>query len=186
MSLTIVFLTVLLPSLSTIDYFLVTSTYSPLLVVSVVITLALIYPHPNIDSPTRGDTCVMIGSSAGFLIGSWLNYNFGYVRYIPQHYLFPIKFPSSWAELVILLLRTTIGLVIVALARSVGKRLSQFVTRLISGVDPSDPSTRFNTVVEVPIKLFTYICVGLAISFVAPGVFRELNIVRVSMETEAY
>lgn len=186
LSLTCLFLTVLLPSLDTIDYFILTTTYSPVLVVSIVITLALIYPHPNIDSPTRGDTCVMIGSSAGFLLGSWLNYQLGYVHYIPQHYPLPMTLPSSGGELAILLLRTTIGLVIVAIARTVGKKVAHIVTKVLSGVNPSDPSSRYKTIVEVPTKLFTYICVGLAISFFAPVVFRQLNIVRGSMATEAY
>lgn len=180
-------LAVVLPCLDSIDHFVTTSLYSPVVVLIIVTTLSLLYPHHNARSPTRGDTCVIIGSSAGFLLGSWLNYQLGLVHHIAgHHHPVPLNLIMDCNDLIVLLLRTLFGFVVIVGIKNACKKLSMAMVRKITGRDPNQLLAKHKAIAEIPVKLFTYICFGLAITFYAPLVFRQLNIHREAMSIEAF
>lgn len=185
LGLTAILLVPLLSSIDLIDYYLVHHWSSPFVLTSVVIFLAAIYPEPNKLSPSRGDTCVMIGSTAGVCISSWIQYQQGLLQSYPfvynqnQRKLYSIQFPFD--DIPWLALRTIVGLVVIVLLRILSKTIFGKLIRNFTGIDPNDPVKKFEARVEVPLKLSTYIVVGFSLGHVVPLVFRLLHIERSSM-----
>ena len=82
------------------------------------------------------------------------------------------------------LLRATIGVVVMVAVRAIGKMCSFSILCSLQKLNPKDPKTRLRTSVELPVKLITYIFVGMNITYLSPAVFRFLNIERITMFTE--
>lgn len=158
LTLTGVLLIPLLPSVDRVDYYLLLNWSSPFVLLFLVIFFALVYPKSNNGSPSRGDTCVMIGATAGVYLGSWLHYQLGIIQFVEQSTLFVIAFPRGESVLN-LLIRTLLGLLIIALFRFVGKATITHILKHIFAIDAKDAKRKFQTSVEVPTKLFTYLMV---------------------------
>ena len=170
--------------MDTIDIYLTQHWSSPIILISIIILLGLIYPKSNNQSPSRGDTCVMISGSGGVYIGSWLNYKLGIIRQVTLTLPFQINYPTS-DELATIIIRTIIGLLVVVLFRFGGKHTIMAILKKSLHIDPNHMDNKHITLVEVPVKIFTYISVGFAIAFASPFVFHYLSIMRTSMIVEA-
>jgi len=145
--------------------------------------MAKFYPKSDRWSPARGDTCVMMGSGAGILLGSWLNYQLGIIKGPGLEPPFPIMWPGL-SVFGLAILRAAIGILCLLAARGLGKLVVFTIVCYIRKLDPRDPKTRIRASVEVPYKLITYLGMGLTITFLSPLIFRFLNIERATMFTE--
>ena len=76
-SLTILIMTVYLPLADAVDWFCLTNSFSPVVVVVGTIFAAVMYPKLDRWSTARGDTTTVIGTNAGVMVGSWLNFHQG-------------------------------------------------------------------------------------------------------------
>ena len=75
--LTIFIMLLFLPLSDYVDTFFLTHPLSPLMAVGGTLLAAILYPSLDRWSTARGDTTTVIGTNAGVLVGSWLNYYLG-------------------------------------------------------------------------------------------------------------
>ncbi len=174
---------IIIPLVDAIDQFHLTSPYSPFITIPLIVLLATFYPKSDRWSPARGDTCVIMGSGSGILLGSWLNFQLGIIKGPPLPKPFPILWPG-YGVIGLSLLRLSIGILCLVAARAIGKLFVFSVLCYIRNLDPRDPKTKIRVSVEVPCKVITYMAMGLTITYLSPVVFRFLNIERVTMFTE--
>lgn len=178
-----VLLVFLIPFVDFIDHLHLTCSFSPLVSFPIVLLMAIYYPKSEHWSPARGDTCVIIGSCFGVLTGSWLNYQLGIISGPGTPPPFPIIWPGK--EMIgLCLLRAIIGVVCLMAVRAIGKLCTFSILCSIQRLNPKDPKTKLHASVELPVKLITYICVGMNITYLSPAVFRFLDIERITMFTE--
>jgi hypothetical protein len=124
-----------------------------------------------------------MGSGSGILLGSWMNFQLGIIKGPPLPKPFPILWPG-YGVIGLSLLRLSIGILCLVAARAIGKVFVFSVLCYIRNLDPRDPKTKIRVSVEVPMKVITYMAMGLTITYLSPVVFRFLNIERVTMFTE--
>lgn len=162
LALTGVFLVPLLPLVDSIDHFLMFRWCAPFVLLSVMVGLAAVYPATDLRSPSRGDTCVMIAATAGVYLSSWLHFHLGFMEVVRQQQLYTIHLPTA-DELPVLLLRTVLGLLVIAAFRFAGKTLITSVLKRVFALDtaPKANGQRPKPIVEVPTKLFTYLMVSV-------------------------
>lgn len=174
---------VFLPIIDSLDHYILTNKYSPLISLPSVIGLAKFYPKLDFWSPARGDTCVIIGAAAGILFGSWINFQLGIISGPNLPTPFPIIWPG-FSVIGLAILRATIGILCIVSVRALGKFLTFTLVCYFHQLNPKDPKTKINYVVEVPVKLLTYFLMGASITYLSPAVFRFLKIERPTMFTE--
>lgn len=174
---------VIIPFSDELDNFLLTNPYSPLVTVAIMILLLSVYPNSRDWTPARGDTAVIMGTCAGFAIGSWLNYRLGVIRGpgLPPPY--KILWPD-YGVIGLALLRAIIGILCIVATRAFFKTITYAILCYLLRLDANDLRSRQKTIVEVPYKFITYTAIGFVITYIAPCVFRLLNIERVTMFTE--
>lgn len=95
----------------------------------------------------------MIAGMAGVYIGSWLHFQLGIIQYVKAELPFRITFSRS--QVPILMLRTVLGLVVIAIFRFVGKALISIILQHIVGIKENTP--RQAAITEIVTKLFTYL-----------------------------
>lgn len=174
---------VFLPVIDSLDSYILTDKYSPLISLPLVVALAKFYPKSEFWSPARGDTCVIIGAAAGILFGSWINFQLGIISGPNSPTPFPIIWPG-FSVTGLAILRATIGILCIVSVRALGKFLTFSLVCYFHQLNPKDPKTRIKPVVEVPVKLLTYFFMGTSITYLSPVVFRLLKIERPTMFTE--
>ncbi|OTF76193.1 sphingosine-1-phosphate phosphohydrolase-like protein, partial [Euroglyphus maynei] len=186
LSLTGILLAFTLPILSILDHFLIRNPLSPFIITAILIIASSLYPVSNKQSPSRGDTVTIISASGGVYIGSWLNYQLSIIRDSSQsNELYPILWPSL-NDLPLIVGRFLIGLCSLFILRLLGKSFTQWAIRYFTGFkDLNNEQTKHMTIVEIPVKMITFIMVGLAISYVGPLMARIAHIERHSMLFEA-
>lgn len=163
LALTATLLVPLLPLVDSIDHFLVFRPLAPPVLLAVLVAAGTLYPSATDPrSPSRGDTCVMIAATAGVYLSTWLHYHLGLMVTLggKQPALYSIHLPGV-DQLPVLLLRTVLGLLVIAAFRFLGKTLICQLLKRVCGLDtaPSKDGRR-RAVVEVPTKLFTYLMVS--------------------------
>ncbi|XP_054154486.1 sphingosine-1-phosphate phosphatase 2-like [Oppia nitens] len=181
--LTALLMIIIIPLVDAIDHFHLTSLYSPLITIPLIVFLSTVYPKSDRWSPARGDTCIIMGSGAGILLGSWLNYQLGIYKGPSLPPPFPILWPG-YEVIGLSLLRLSIGILCIIAARAFGKVLVFSLLCYIRNLDPRDPKNKIRVSIEIPSKVITYMAMGLTITYLSPVVFRFLNIERVTMFTE--
>ncbi|XP_034826913.1 sphingosine-1-phosphate phosphatase 2-like [Maniola hyperantus] len=183
-------LVVLIPAVDKLDGFLLTSHWSPLLVVSISI-LAIVY-HPQSDkwTPTRGDTTMIVSVCAGILTGAWTNYQLGHMVASSADPPYTIIWPS--VEMFgTSLLRTILGFCGVLATRAIAKSVSYAFVCALLGRDKNELRNSENSldnknkiIVECSYKYFTYGLIGFNTTYVFPNVFELLFINRPTYYTE--
>lgn len=174
---------IIIPLVDAIDQFHLTSPYSPFFTIPLIVFLATVYPKSGHWSPARGDTCIIMGSGAGILLGSWLNFQLGIIKGPELPPPFPILWPG-YGVIGLSLLRLSIGILCIAGARALGKLCVYSLICYFRNLDPRDPKNKIRVSVEIPCKVITYMAMGLTITYLSPVVFRFLNIERQTMFTE--
>lgn len=179
-------LPILLPLVDTLDPFLLTHPAAPGFVITTTITMMLLYPGSKFSS-AREDTAVILGSASGIILGAWISYQLGSIRGPPVAPPYSVIWPS-YEMLGVSLLRTIIGLITVVATRALAKSLAYaalraglaFQRRQVDGREGEDVELS----VKLGAKLITYAAVGVDVLWLAPAVFRLLNIERPTFHTE--
>ena len=166
-----------MPFLNAVDDFILTSPWSPLVSVLVPVTLALLYPSGGRWSTAQGDTTLILAAASGVALGHWVSYQYGFMQkaIIPPPY--EIIYPS-WHWFWLIIARTIIGILILVVTRTVYKKITYSIACWLSGLDPSNPLSKQQFVVELPNKFITYSAVAFNAVLIAPMVFRYFEIER--------
>uniref|UniRef100_A0A1B6HP62 Phosphatidic acid phosphatase type 2/haloperoxidase domain-containing protein n=1 Tax=Homalodisca liturata TaxID=320908 RepID=A0A1B6HP62_9HEMI len=170
------------PIVDSLDVFLLTNRWSPLILIAVTIPMIAYYPTTTHWTPTRGDTTTIVAFCVGIYIGAWTNYHQGAMAEpsLPPPYV--IIWPS-WAMCGTGALRTVIGLCSVVATVAVCKSAQHAVTRVFLGGDNTQHS-RAKNVVELTCKYITYNLLGFNILYLMPNTFNMLSIQRPTFYTE--
>ncbi|XP_023227373.1 sphingosine-1-phosphate phosphatase 1-like [Centruroides sculpturatus] len=174
---------IVVPLVDYIDHFQLTCVYSPLVILSASVAMAILYPKSDRRSPARGDTTIILGTGAGIYLGAWLNFQLGIIRGPGL----PPPYQIIWPDYTLVglaLLRASIGILCVVASRAFFKSLSYAIVCYILRLDPNALETKQKTVVEMSYKFITYTTIGIMITYISPIVFRFLNIERITMFTE--
>ena len=154
----------------------------------------LLYPGSKFSS-AREDTAIILGSAMGLYLGAWMSFQMGSIRGPPVSAPYSILWPT-YEMLATSLLRTIIGLLTVVSCRAVAKPLGRLVIgsllRLVKDNKPQHGSSNkeeeneheMDANVKLGTKLFTYGLVGVDVMWLAPVIFRLLNIERPTFHTE--
>ncbi|CAH2107928.1 unnamed protein product [Euphydryas editha] len=183
-------LVVLIPVVDELDGFLLTSLWSPLIVVSVSVLVIVYHPQSDKWTPTRGDTTMIVSVCAGILTGSWTNYQLGNMAASPLDPPYEIIWPSI-EMFGCTLLRTTLGFCGVLATRALAKSFSYAFVCALLGKDKNELRNSENSldnknkiIVECSYKYFTYGLIGFNTTYVFPNVFDLLFINRPTYYTE--
>ncbi|XP_045447648.1 sphingosine-1-phosphate phosphatase 2-like [Melitaea cinxia] len=183
-------LVVLIPVVNELDGFLLTSLWSPLLVITVSILVIVYYPQSDKWTPTRGDTTMIVSVCAGILTGSWTNYQLGNMVASPLDPPYEIIWPSI-EMFGCTLLRTTLGFCGVLATRALAKSFSYGFVCALLGKDKNELRNSENSldnknkiIVECSYKYFTYGLIGFNTTYIFPNVFDLLFINRPTYYTE--
>ncbi|XP_046663817.1 sphingosine-1-phosphate phosphatase 1-like isoform X2 [Homalodisca vitripennis] len=170
------------PIVDSLDVFLLTNRWSPLILITVTIPMIAYYPTTTHWTPTRGDTTTIVAFCVGIYIGAWTNYHQGAMAEpsLPPPYV--IIWPS-WAMCGTGALRTVIGLCSIVATVAVCKSAQHAVTRVFLGGDNTQHS-RAKNVVELTCKYITYNLLGFNVLYLMPNTFNMLSIQRPTFYTE--
>lgn len=181
---------VLIPLVDWLDGVLLTSSYSPLFLVSLSIAVIVYHPHADKWTPTRGDTTLIVSVCAGILTGAWVNYQLGNLVAADQDPPYQIIWPSK-EMLGCTILRTILGFCGILATRGIAKSVSYAFICALLGKDKNKLRNSENSldnknkiIVELSYKYFTYALIGLNTTYILPNVFDLLKINRPTYYTE--
>lgn len=178
--LTVFIMMIFLPMADSVDWFCLTHPLSPLMVLSGTLFAAVMYPSLDRWSTARGDTTTVIGTNAGVMVGSWLNYYLGYLKPAMDGPPYEIIYPS-FHDIGLSLLRTCIGILILLATRAIVKLTVFWGLKLTFTIDDK---SKESLKVEIPYKFLPYATMGLMAIFFCPIAFDILNIARITSYTE--
>lgn len=180
----------LVPLVDHLDYWLLTTSYSPVLVIIASLLLVKLYPQSDKWTPTRGDTTMCVALYAGIQLGAWLNYQLSYIHESTLIPPYPIIWPSH-AMLGQLLLRTVIGICCVLATRALGKSMVFALACAFLGRDKTELIQSENSLknthkifVDLSSKYAMAFMIGLNIQYLMPNVFKLIHIGRPDFYTE--
>ncbi|KAK3583161.1 hypothetical protein CHS0354_027574 [Potamilus streckersoni] len=161
-----------------IDYWQVTSPYAPIFTLGLSFLMCWYYPKQEKWTITRGDTANIMSIGSGVAIGTWLNYQLGWL--LPA---------SSSAELLIITwpsmtwfihstVRLVIGVAILANLRILFKKLFLTLVCYLAGVDKDDIHTQRKLGLEVPVRYGTIWSMSFFLTVVVPFIFQMLGVNR--------
>lgn len=179
----ILILMLVLPFLESVDRFELTNSTAP--IISFLIGLALCHWYPRVKrwSTARGDTTIIIGVVVGFSIGSYLNNYFGFLVKPMFPPLYDINFPNTLGYL-LAIVRTILGLIMLVITRQIFRLVLLRLLCYYHKLDHKNPESKKQKKIELPYYYFTYIAVGLNVTFTSPLLFRILSIARDYTYTE--
>ncbi|NXO04541.1 SGPP2 phosphatase, partial [Rhinopomastus cyanomelas] len=169
-----VLLVLLYPAWDTIDQWLLTSPFCPLLVTAVPLVLCYNYPKLHYYTPTRGDTTTILGAGAGATVGFWLNHQFALPAHTSEN--LQLGLPLMASTLVVVLARFLTGILVVLLTRRLMKSLVLGTLGYRYKFPISDLEARRRLEVEVPYKFVTYSSVGLSATVIVPLLHQLLGL----------
>lgn len=180
----------MIPLVDRLDYWLLTTSYAPLLILLVAILMVLVYPTSLKWTPTRGDTTMCVALYAGIQIGAWINYQSGYIQVPALPPPYPVMWPSH-AMLGHLILRTVIGLCCVLATRALGKSVCYALACAFLGRDQHELKQSQNCLtnthkifVDLSSKFCMAFMIGVNIQYLLPNVFKLIGIGRPDFYTE--
>ncbi|XP_021191169.2 sphingosine-1-phosphate phosphatase 1 [Helicoverpa armigera] len=181
---------VLIPLVDRLDWFLLTSQLSPFLVIAASILVIVFHPNADKWTPTRGDTTMIVSVCAGILTGAWTHYQLGNMAASPAAPPYQIIWPS-YNMLGCTILRTILGFCGVLATRAIAKSLSYAFVCALLGKDKNELrnsedslDNKNKIIVELSYKYFTYGMIGFNTTYVFPRVFDLLKINRPTYYTE--
>lgn len=164
-----------LPFKNEIDWFIQTSPTSPVLMFLLCLAFStVLYPAPEIGNQTRPDCVKVIAALTGCLMGQWGNYFNGMSQAIPPEGLFEVYLPSL-KTIACAILRFMIGVITVALVKTVVQTISVKFLSYIFGLEKAD---RHHPKIQVPYRFITYMAVGIIISWTVPILHNKFGLGR--------
>lgn len=174
-----------LPWVHDLDLLIVTHPLGPLVFVGCYFLFCWVYPKQKIWNTARADTANVHGICGGVTSGYWLFYQLGWLTKSRQIQPYPIP-PLTWNWVYLSLLRTVIGVLILAAIRAIVKPMAiHFVCRLYK-IDKKDIQAQRREGSEVPQKFITYYFVSIGATFLVPLLCSYLGIMRDSFYHELY
>ncbi|MCJ8731011.1 hypothetical protein PDJAM_G00191110 [Pangasius djambal] len=160
------------PALEAIDTFNLSSSYAPILIVSLHAILGLFSFTLDTWSTSRGDTAQILGTGAGIAVASNLNHQLALIHDPPASML-PMQAPPlslglfGWS-----LLRFVLGVVMLIVTRAAMKALTIPLVCRAVGVSSQDVrKARQHMQVELPYRYIVYWTVGFSAFFLVPFIF---------------
>ncbi|XP_014674948.1 PREDICTED: sphingosine-1-phosphate phosphatase 1-like [Priapulus caudatus] len=165
------------------DEFQLQSRIAPLFTVGVAVALAVNYPELDKWSTSRGDTTNILGICAGIYVGSWLNFQLGYMTGPSLPAPFRIIWPT-FHDVGLMALRMCIGIAIACATQAAMKACTYPLLCRVWNLDRRDPRSKQRLIVEVPYGFLVYGAIAFNVVFTATRVFAILNIEREMWYTE--
>ncbi|KAK9508276.1 hypothetical protein O3M35_007973 [Rhynocoris fuscipes] len=180
----------IVPLVDHLDRYILTSQWSPVLLLSISILIIAFYPKSNVWTPTRQDTTMVMSVCVGVHIGAWTNYQLGIMSEPQMPPPYSVIWPS-YEMLGLALLRVALGFSCILATRAVCKSASYATLCFLLRLNSTDlrrsvhtgPSSAKNTV-ELCYKYITYAAMGFNTVHLLPSVFSLLGIHRPSFYTE--
>lgn len=165
------------PALEAIDTFNLSSSYAPVLIVSLHAILGLFSFTLDTWSTSRGDTAQILGTGAGIAVASHLNHQLALIRDPPASML-PLQAPPlslglfGWS-----LLRFVLGVLMLMVTRAVMKALTIPLVCHVVGISSQDVRrARQHMQVELPYRYIVYWTVGFSAFFLVPFIFSRVGL----------
>ncbi|XP_077205034.1 sphingosine-1-phosphate phosphatase 2 isoform X2 [Paroedura picta] len=157
------------PTWDFLDHWMLTNPWCPIF--CIVVPLLLCYNYPKLDnySPTRADTTIILGASAGTVIGFWLNNNY-IVNYSAE-----IVSPPS-VTVLMALARFLVGFCFLVVTRQIIKSMALRALCSWYKVPVDDPIARHQIEIEVPYMFMTYCSIGLSATVLVPLLHEVLSL----------
>jgi len=148
-------------------------------ILGVCIILVLIYPKSREWTSGYGDTCRILGSCTGSLMGVCLLDPSTLHTDALQR---PLFIPNTVSALAVVCLRAIIGYAILFVTKAIVKTVSFAIVPHIlemSGIAPARLTDKPNGnryIVEIPCVLASYIALSFSVSYISPPVFDYMNL----------
>ena len=183
-TMTLLSLPLMLSYVEAVDHFQVTHPLSPLVCVLPQILACVYYPKPKIWSITRGDTSNIVSMGTLVGMGTWLNYQLGWMHETPvPSELQPL--PSVTMEWFLYsLVRTIGGVVALATFRIVFKKIALKFLCNCAGLEVEDIPKQRELGLEVPLRWLVVGGMAFNTAFTLPIVFQQLGIGRENYYSE--
>ncbi|XP_067680887.1 sphingosine-1-phosphate phosphatase 2-like [Haliotis asinina] len=178
----VVVMTFTVPFVDPMDKFLVTHPLSPVILLSLPIILSLLYPKLDKWSTARGDTTLILSITGGLFLGTWINYNQGFMS--PNNASLPFSLNFQYQAILIAMLRLVSGVTVTLILHHYMKNFVYASLCFMLNMNPKDPKTKQKFIVELPYKYISYFLISLNTVYTIPLMFHYLGIPRVSYYTE--
>ncbi|XP_071079906.1 sphingosine-1-phosphate phosphatase 1-like [Haliotis cracherodii] len=178
----IVVMTFTVPFVDPVDKFLVTHPLSPLILLSLPIILSLLYPKLDKWSTARGDTTLILSITGGLFLGSWINYNQGFMS--PNDASLPFSLNFQYQAILTAMMRLVSGVAVTLVLHHYMKNTVYASLCFVLSMDPKDPKTKQKFIVELPYKYLSYFMIALNTVYTMPLMFYFIGIPRMSYYTE--
>lgn len=174
----------LVPLVDWTDMFLLTSRWSPLILLSLSICLLVFFPRSNIWTPTRGDTAMVVSVCVGIHLGAWANYQLGQMSEPTTPPPYKVIWPS-YEMMGLTFLRSALGFSCILATRAICKSAG-YATLCLLGLSttPLDSPSSLRNTVELIFKYITYVLIGFNTLHLLPSTFKLLSIERPTFYTE--
>ncbi|ESP02277.1 hypothetical protein LOTGIDRAFT_54296, partial [Lottia gigantea] len=170
-----ILLFIMVPWAETVVLYIVMTKCGGLLALLGGVVLTICYPTLDRWSTARGDTTVFLGVASGMLLGTWINFQLGYI--IPSNATLPYQtaiMEFDWLKSGSLRMLT--GVVATVTMRFIMKLLTFNLLCYLFNKDPKDPKTKTCLKIELPYKFCTYFGLAVCASVIAPIIFTYVGI----------
>lgn len=162
-------------SINDIDVWILSSPYSPIVLIILSISLVLLYPAPKDRwTSTRGDTTMILSGSVGACLGMWLECRIS--GRLPEegfNFPYPIGLPTFDA-LAMAFLRWIFTIAFIVPLRAIMKSIIFTVLPVILPKSDIEPSKR--AAIELPYRYINYSIIGFSVTFISPLLMRRIGI----------
>jgi hypothetical protein len=141
--------------------------------------LVIIYPKSKEWTSGYGDTCRILGSACGSIMGvCLLDPTTLHTNTDPR----PFFMPNTVTALAVVFLRAILGYAILLATKSIVKAASFAIVPQIlemTGIAPAKLTDKQNSnryIVEIPCVLSAYIALSFSVSYISPPIFEYLNL----------
>jgi hypothetical protein len=163
-------LVIVIPMLDTqTESWVLTAPSSPIFMVAIPLAMCVLYPTPPLQTETRADTTMVVGTCVGVLLASWARYA---PTKVPDPYLgtpFSIFIPDP-DRIMNMICRFILGILVLAPSRSFMKALIHTVLPRLLPKSTND-SKGDKEFIELVHRFVTYSFVGFNAVFVVPKCF---------------
>ncbi|XP_066906115.1 sphingosine-1-phosphate phosphatase 2 [Halyomorpha halys] len=182
--LALVLLVPLVPLVDQMDMFLLTSRWSPVILLTLSICVIMFHPKDKIWTPTRGDTAMIVSVCVGIHIGAWTNFQLGQMSVSPSSPPYTVIWPT-YETLGLVFLRCALGFSCIVATRAMCKSAG-YATLSALGVstEPTETPSSLKNTIDLIFKYITYSLIGFNTLHLLPSTFKMLSIDRPTFYTE--
>nr|CAD7580165.1 unnamed protein product [Timema californicum]CAD7580402.1 unnamed protein product [Timema californicum] len=164
------------PLVDSLDYYLLTNRWSPIILLTAGILLIIFYPSSDRWTPTRGDTTMIVSVCVGVHVGAWTNFHLGILSPSPDMPPYAVIWPT-YAMLGLGTLRTILGFCCIVATRALCKSASYATLCALLRLNSRELKESRNSlhnrekiVVELSYTFITYFLLGFNTVYLLPSV----------------